>query len=163
MSSPSYVLKFRNEDFQVTEVPLMQPCTAQKPFRYSYLWLRKSGLTTFSVVEKLKTFFELGYADIGNQGLKDEDAITKQLLSIKKVLLPRDIVAFNKRHAGKKTYATITHMIGYGLQPVKERMLHGNAFRIVVRNITPSFMQRVNDYVIVVFLFTVRSLICNSL
>lgn len=147
MPSPSYVLKYLNEDFYVTEVPLMPPRTTRKPYQYTYFWLRKSGHTTFAIVDRLKTFFGLGYEDIGNQGLKDEDAITEQLLSIKKVLSSRDIVAFNTRHAGKETYAVITHVTGYGLQPVKERMLHGNAFRIVVRNISPSFIQRVNDYV----------------
>lgn len=130
-----YRLKTLYEDFQVTEVPLMPVLAAKRPYSYTYIWLEKSGLTTFAALGKIKDFFRLAYSDIRNQGLKDEDAVTEQLLSVKKVLTNTDAANFNKTFWKRKAKLRIKTIVGYGNEPVKERMLHGNAFRIVVRNI----------------------------
>ena len=79
--------------------------------------------------------FKLTFDDVNSQGLKDEDAITEQLISVKKVLSNEDIAAFNKKHGLKKKFSQIKHIVGYGKEPIKEKMLHGNSFRIVVRNL----------------------------
>lgn len=131
----NYKLKCKNEDFQVTEVPLMPYLTAKEPYEFTYVWVRKSGVTTFDILEQIKNFFRLTFNDIGYQGLKDEDAITEQLISIKKVLTNKDITAFNKKYKFKNKFSQINNIIGHGKEPLKERMLHGNSFRIVVRNL----------------------------
>ena len=85
MNKPEgYRIKCKNEDFQVTEVSLMPPLTSKKPPQFTYFWLQKSGLTTFDVLDYIKSFFNLKFEDVANQGLKDEDAITEQLISVKK-------------------------------------------------------------------------------
>ena len=133
--SASYKIKCKNEDFQVTEVSLMPSLASKKPHRFTYFWLQKSGLTTFDVLDCIKLFFKLKFDDVANQGLKDEDAITEQLISVKKILSKKDITAFNRKHGARNKYSRIKHVIGYGGEPVKERMLHGNSFRIMVRNL----------------------------
>ncbi|HBW47365.1 TPA: tRNA pseudouridine(13) synthase TruD [bacterium] len=141
-----YRIKCKNEDFQVTEVSLMPPLTSKKPPQFTYFWLQKSGLTTFDVLDYIKSFFNLKFEDVANQGLKDEDAITEQLISVKKILSKKDITAFNKKYGAGNQYALIKHVIGYGDKPIKERMLHGNSFRIVVRNLKSNVAKNLLDY-----------------
>lgn len=83
--SINYKLKCINEDFQVTEVPLMPCLMLKKPYEFTYIWLQKSGFTTFEVLEQIQDFFKLTSDNVCHQGLKDEDAITEQLISIKKI------------------------------------------------------------------------------
>jgi len=136
MNKPKgYRIKCKNEDFQVTEVSLMPSLTSKKSPRFTYFRLQKSGLTTFDILDCIKSFFSLTFDDVASQGLKDEDAITEQLISVKKILSKKDITAFNKKYGAGDTYAQIKYVIGHGDKPVKERMLHGNSFRIVVRNL----------------------------
>lgn len=134
-SLEKYRLKCINEDFQVTEVSLMPQLTLKKPYKFTYVWLQKSGVTTFDVLEQLQKFFKLSFDDVSNQGLKDEDAITEQLISVKKVLTNKDIESFNKKHKFKDKFSKIKHITGYGNEPLKTRALHGNSFRIVIRNL----------------------------
>jgi tRNA pseudouridine13 synthase len=147
MKTPmNYKLKYTNEDFQVTEVPLMPQFKLKKPYKVTYIWLQKSGLTTFDALEQLKNFFKLKFEDVANQGLKDEDAITEQIISIKKILNSKSVLAFNKKHTLKNKFSKIKHIIGYGLEPVKERMLHGNSFRIVIRNLENNLADNLLNY-----------------
>ena len=143
----SYKLKCTNEDFQVTEVSLMPNLKVKKPYEFTYIWLQKSGFTTFDILEQIKLFFNLTFNDVNNQGLKDEDAITEQLISIRKFLSSKDIVAFNKKHKFKDKFSQIKYIIGYGKEPVKERMLHGNSFRIVIRNLKNALADDLLNYI----------------
>ncbi|MBI1833958.1 MAG: tRNA pseudouridine(13) synthase TruD [Candidatus Andersenbacteria bacterium] len=110
-----YKIKCINEDFQVTEVPLMPRLAQKRPYKYSYFWLH---------------------------------AITEQLMSARGILSDKDVAAFNKKHKFKNKFARIKNIVGYGNEPVKERMLHGNSFRIVVRNLKDVLAQSVLDYVL---------------
>lgn len=143
----SYKFKCINEDFQVTEVPLMPRLTYKKPFKFTYIWFQKSGFTTFDALEQIKNFFSLTFDDVGSQGLKDEDAITEQLISLKKVLSGRDIAVFNKKHKFKNKFLRIKHIVGNGQEPVKDRMLHGNAFRIVIRKLENVLADNLLSYI----------------
>ena len=58
----------------------------------------------------------------------------------------KDITAFNKKYGAGNQYALIKHVIGYGDKPIKERMLHGNSFRIVVRNLKSNVAKNLLDY-----------------
>ncbi|MFA6177879.1 MAG: tRNA pseudouridine(13) synthase TruD [Candidatus Paceibacterota bacterium] len=146
-NSLSYKLKCINEDFQVTEVSLMPSFTQKGLRKFTYIWLQKSGFTTFEILEQIKIFFKLSFEDVCSQGLKDEDAITEQLISIKKVLKEKDIKAFNKKYVLKNKFAKIKYVIGYGEKAIKERALHGNAFKIVVRNLNSSLANNLLDYI----------------
>lgn len=146
--SMDYKLKHINEDFQVTEVPLVPQLSSRKPYNFTYVWLQKSGFTTFEVLEQIKEFFKLRWGDVSSEGLKDEDAITEQLISIRKVLNDKDIAAFNKRYKLKNKFSQIKYIVGYGKEPVKERMLHGNFFKIVVRNLKDAIANNLLSYIL---------------
>jgi len=147
LNSLNYKLKCTNEDFQVTEVSLMPSFVLKGPRKFTYIWLQKSGFTTFEVLEQIKVFFKLSFEDVCSQGLKDEDAITEQLLSIKKILSEKDIKAFNKKHAYKNKFSKIKYITGYGEKPIKERALHGNSFKIVVRNLKLTLADNLFNYI----------------
>jgi len=132
----SYKIKCKNEDFKVVEVPLLPHDMDSKPSTYGYIWLEKSGFTTFEAQEALKNFFKLKFEDINSQGLKDEQAITQQLVSIKTTIRHGHIASFNKKHRQENSYIKICHVLGHGKHPVIERMLHGNSFKITIRNLS---------------------------
>lgn len=126
----------------------MPDITLKRPFKYSYVWIQKSAFTTFEVLEKIKDFFNLKFDDVRSQGLKDEDAITEQLISIKRVLTDKDIAVFNKKHKFKNKFSRIKNIVGYGREPVKERELHGNSFRIVIRNLEKTLADNFLSYIL---------------
>lgn len=145
--SMDYKLKSISEDFHVTEVSLMPHLAIKGPYLFTYVWLQKSGFTTFDVLEQVKNFFNLTFDDVGSQGLKDEDAITEQLISIKKVLNDKDIASFNKKYKLENKFSRIKYIVGHGNEPIKERMLHGNSFRIVVRNLKDALADDLLSYI----------------
>jgi len=150
MANKSYKIKCKNDDFQVTEVSLMPNIAVKKPSKrsYSYVWIQKTGFTTFDVLEQIKNFFNLKFDAVRSQGLKDEDAITEQLVSVKKILTDEDIVAFNKKHKFKNKFSRIKNIVGYGMEPVKERELHGNSFRIVIRSLEKTLADNFLGYIL---------------
>ena len=142
-----YKIKHINEDFQVTEVSLMPSFISKGERKFTYVWLQKTGLTTFEALEQIKLFFKLSFKDVCSQGLKDEDAITEQLISVKKILKEKDTKAFNKKHKFKNKFSKIKFIVGHGENPIKERALHGNVFKIVVRNLNSTLADNLLNYV----------------
>ncbi len=144
MASTNYMLKVRNDDFEVTEVPLLPRFRGEGPF--TYIWLKKSGYTTFDAQEFLKIFFELEYEDVSAEGLKDEDGITSQIISMRKALVQSDLDAFNGSHSGEKSYISLERILGYGREPVQPKMLHGNCFDLIVRDLEKDAAESVVEY-----------------
>lgn len=138
-------LKTKNSDFRVTEVPLL-PSFDSKPKLFSYLWLEKSNYTTFGALEKLQEFFGLDFGDTVAEGLKDEDGITGQLISIRKRLSKKDIKDFNDKNCGEDTFIKIG-LRGCGSEPLCAKALHGNAFQIIVRNLTETEAEKIAFFV----------------
>ncbi len=101
--SCDFKIKTVNSDFIVDEVSLL-PDFDSKPKRYTYLWLKKSNYTTFDALDKIKTFFGLDYKDVAAEGLKDEDGITGQIISVKKKLSKKSVKDFNLAHDGGNTF-----------------------------------------------------------
>jgi tRNA pseudouridine13 synthase len=140
-----FKLKFKPEDFEVSEVSLMPETLSSKVGKYSYLWLTKRNFTTFEAQEKIKSFFSLRYEDVNCEGLKDEDAITHQIVSVKKHLCESDIRAFNRKYRSKRDKLEIGRILGYGKNSVQERNLHGNCFKITLRDISKSRASKLVD------------------
>ena len=136
LSIPKYKIKCLNEDFVVTEVPLVPELDNPKDSQYTYLWVEKSGHTTFDAQDEIKNYFGLDYSEINLQGLKDEDAITSQIFSIKKIIPDSEIDKFNNSINSKDKFIRIAKVIGTGKSPVRERCLHGNTFTIVIRGLS---------------------------
>jgi tRNA pseudouridine13 synthase len=130
-----YALKARKEDFIVDEVSLYPVFCVKKTANFSYILIKKAGMTTFDAIDHLKMFFKLDFSDISAEGLKDEDGITQQLLSIKKIVSKRDIKTFNVKFTEKEHNLRIINLVGYGQKALSSRQLHGNTFKIVIRNL----------------------------
>lgn len=137
-------VKTINSDFLVTEVPLL-PHFDPKAKSYTYIWLKKSNYTTFEALKKIKEFFGLEFSDVTAEGLKDEDGITEQIVSIKKRLSKKNVADFNSTFVGD-AFITIDRVLGYGEEPVHAKSLFGNTFRIVVRNLTEDEATKILDF-----------------
>lgn len=138
----NYKLKYKNTDFVVNEVPLIPKLLPKNSSRYTYLWLYKNGLTTFDALEIIAQFFNISIKDINVEGLKDEDAVTRQILSIKKLVNEKELSRFNIKHEKRKFELKIDRIIGYGKNKVTERLLHGNLFNVTIRNLDLSTAEK---------------------
>lgn len=136
-----FKLKTRNSDFRVTEVPLM-PDLEMAPQKFTYLWLKKSNFTTFGALEEIKDFYGLDFSDVVAEGLKDEDGITGQLISVNKRMTKAGVRKFNEKYAGIDTFINLD-IRGYGPEPLHAKALHGNAFEIVVRNLSQEEAEKI--------------------
>ncbi len=72
-------IKARPEHFAVEEIPLYEASGASP---HLYLTLRRLGLTTREVVDKLAARYGHPAAAVGYAGLKDKDALTTQTFSL---------------------------------------------------------------------------------
>lgn len=134
------ILKSRPRDFLVYEslaLPLVSDPAA--PFRY--LRLRKSGYTTFEAVEAVSTAFGIPRLDVGYAGLKDEDGVTEQYVSVPS---PGPGGAFSSAEADPERFVELAP-VGFGRTPLSIGRLSGNLFRIVVRNLTESAAKAVDS------------------
>jgi tRNA pseudouridine13 synthase len=141
-----YKVKTINSDFLVREIYLQPAFSPLEKSKYSFLWIEKSGFTTFQAEEKICKFFKISIEGINCQGLKDEDAITQQITSIKKIINDKEAQEFNNRHTKGRDYIKINAILGYGKAPVIERNLHGNCFEITVRNLNKQLSEKICDY-----------------
>ena len=141
-----FKIKTINADFRVDEVSLLPKLDAADK-KYTYLWLRKSNYTTFEALEKIKEYFDLDFSDVSAEGLKDEDGITGQIVSVNMVLEKEQVKNFNKAHGGKETFVDLERIVGYGDAPVVAKALYGNTFCVVVRNLSGSEVETISEYV----------------
>ena len=121
------VIKQRNEDFFVQELPLYEPSGEGE---HVYCEVEKIGLTTFDAINRIAAALGLSSRDVGYAGLKDARAITRQLFSIwgtseDKVMalqIPGVTVRWAARHGNKLR-------IGH---------LAANRFAIKIRDVNPT-------------------------
>lgn len=134
------ILKYQNSDFKVSEVSLLNSDCTTNPtgMLFTLVTLAKEGYTTFEVIDILATFLQAPRSDIHSQGLKDEDGITEQLISLPVILESTRLEQFNNTYkAMEKGWLKITQA-SYSSQPVKEKSLHGNIFNLKIRNLPES-------------------------
>ena len=126
-SGASATLKWLNEDFQVTELPLQLPSGAGE-----HVWLdvEKNGANTAFVAQQLAEAAGVEARDVGYAGLKDRYAITRQWFSI---YLPKgetpDLTPL--QHPEFKVLAQSRHV-----KKLRPGDLLGNRFRIVLREVS---------------------------
>lgn len=121
------VIKQRNEDFFVQELPLYEPSGEGE---HVYCEIEKVGLATFDAVNRIAAALGVSSRDIGYAGLKDARAVTRQVLSIwgtteDKVMglqIPGVTVRWAARHGNKLR-------LGH---------LAGNRFAVKIRNVNPT-------------------------
>lgn len=125
-SGASATLKFLNEDFIVTELPLQLPCGEGE-----HIWLdvEKSGANTAFVAQQLAQAASVQERDVGYAGLKDRYAITRQWFSI--YLAKGETPDLTQlQHPEFKVLGQTRHV-----KKLRPGDLQGNRFGIVLRDL----------------------------
>lgn len=136
------ILKKLPQDFLVSESLILSPCPHVEDARYSYLKMTKSGLTTFQAVEVIGQHFNLTHNQISFAGLKDEDAVTEQMIAIEGRVSTASLISFNDTYKeGAQEFIRLSPC-AVGDERIRISELNGNGFRIVVRNLSPHFVAR---------------------
>jgi tRNA pseudouridine13 synthase len=112
------------EDFEVEELPAYEPSGEGE---HLYLWVEKRGRDTRELVRALAGALGVDEGDIGVAGMKDRQAITRQLLSVPAKAEPRVAdfalegvrVLWTRRHGNK----------------LRTGHLKGNRFRLRLRGV----------------------------
>lgn len=123
------IVKSRPEDFIVEEIPQYLPSGQGD---HTYFMIEKKGITTLELVRRLARALNRSERDFGYAGLKDAQAVTRQVMSlehidperIKSLTLPAGTQA--------KILWTHTHT-----NKIKLGHLAGNKFQIKLRQIPP--------------------------
>ncbi|MDE1478911.1 tRNA pseudouridine(13) synthase TruD [Xenorhabdus bovienii] len=128
-----YFLKKVPEDFLVEEVPKFY-----KPSMKKQIWhfqLCKEGMTTSEAITNISNILGIPENHIGYAGLKDEDGVTSQRISIQSLPNNVDINAINSRLDMASGKWLSLHKIGCFEENIKIGQLVGNSFRVVIRNL----------------------------
>jgi len=120
-------IKRRYEDFLVEEIPAYQPCGEGD---HCFFTVEKRGLATLRAVNDIARALGRLSRDVGFAGLKDARGVTVQTLSIEhadpeaiqRLEIPRIRILSVSRHTNK----------------LKIGHLHGNRFRIKMREVDPA-------------------------
>ncbi len=119
------------EDFQVDEIPLYAPCGSGE---HLYLWIEKAGISTRGVIDQLQKELKIKEWDIGYAGLKDANALTRQMISIP-LASAGDIAALQLYKARIVRSQQHTNKLRLG-------HLAGNRFKITLRDVHPQAATR---------------------
>jgi len=98
--------------------------------------MQKRGFTTFQAIEYIAQYFNIEEKEIQYCGLKDEDAITTQTISISCSYLHvlDGLARFNGCFVGDENYIEVKFM-GYSNTDLNIGDLEGNIFTLTVRNL----------------------------
>ncbi|QND69256.1 tRNA pseudouridine(13) synthase TruD (plasmid) [Mesorhizobium loti] len=133
-------LKFVPEDFLVQEV--LMPTLAARPSEvHPYFLLRKRGFTTFQAVRRLAEATGVDAKVVAYAGLKDEDAVTEQHISVGADLPAESVQSFNAAYEGKSEFIQVVSLGREG-GAIRVGHLIGNAFRIAIRDLDEKLVAR---------------------
>jgi tRNA pseudouridine13 synthase len=124
-------IKCEPEDFDVEELPAYEPCGEGD---FLYLWIEKRGMGAEYFVRQVARRLAIPPGEIGTAGLKDRHAVTRQMVSVPlraEPLLPQ------LEGDGIRVLRVSRHR-----NKLKPGHLHGNRFRIVVREVLPEAGER---------------------
>ncbi len=76
------LVKARPEDFIVEEIPVYEPCGQGD---HTYFLIEKAGITTLELIRRLGRALGRRERDFGYAGLKDSQAVTRQVVSLEHV------------------------------------------------------------------------------
>jgi tRNA pseudouridine13 synthase len=147
------VLKKFPHDFLVSESLVLPRRFDIDDPKFSYLKLTKSGFTTFEAITKIAQYFQISPEQVLFTGLKDEDAITEQLLAIPSKISRSTIESFNCESGTTLRGFMELQYCFTGDEPLVIGRLNGNSFRIIVRNLSPQFVERFSQQVRYTFQF----------
>jgi tRNA pseudouridine13 synthase len=135
------ILKFLPRDFVVVEnlTPPYAEVTgpdvsaSDGADEFTYLRVRKLGLTTFEAVRAIGETWQIAPQEVGYAGLKDEDGVTEQLVSVPSKRVG-SLALVEESVRGADRWLAI-QIAGTGPRPIRVGWLNGNGFRIVVRRL----------------------------
>jgi tRNA pseudouridine13 synthase len=120
-------IKARPEDFFVQEIPLYEPSGQGE---HVYAEIQKVGLTTFEAINRISKALNVSPKGIGYAGMKDAQAVTRQVLSIHGTN-PEAVMGL------KIPGITVSWAIPH-LNKLRLGHLKGNRFAIRLRDVNPT-------------------------
>ncbi len=115
-------LKSRPEDFQVEEIPLVEPGSDG---RFVFYRLSKQGIGTLEAIDSVRRQFDVSASRVAHGGLKDKHASTIQYLTI----LDGPERPLRQPNLELEPIGRLSH-------PYGPTYFRGNRFRIALRNMT---------------------------
>jgi UDPglucose 6-dehydrogenase len=129
------ILKSKPSDFLVEEACIpVEPPEKGEVSAYRRLRVVKRGYSTFEAIELMASALEVSQAVVGYAGLKDEDGITTQMMSV-----PAEAVAVTPdpvfEHREGDAYIE-ARLVGCSPSPIRVGGLIGNSFQLVARGLS---------------------------
>src|SRR6202521_2517504 len=115
------------EDFEVEEIPAYQPSGSGD---FLYLWIEKRDMGAEYFVRQIARRLDISTGEVGTAGLKDRRAVTRQMVSV-----PGHLEERLPQLEGDGIRLLKVSRHGNKLRPGH---LHGNRFRILVRELDPT-------------------------
>lgn len=125
------VLKQRVEDFVVEEIPAYQP---EGSGEFLFLWVEKAGLSAEQLTSHLARFLKIAHQDIGMAGMKDRQAITRQMISVPAKCESR---LGEIRHENIRVLEVRRHR-----HKLRTGHLRGNKFSIFIQQVAPDALEK---------------------
>ncbi len=141
-----YQIKQQLQDFIVEEVFSLPRVTEDegksggKSSKYKYFLMSKEGQSTHHALKLVSRKLRIPAKWIGYAGLKDRNAITMQLVSVKNISREKAEAAETEALHGISM-----KLIGEGSIPVTLGSLEGNSFSITVRNLEEEEAQKLQN------------------
>jgi tRNA pseudouridine13 synthase len=120
-------IKVHPEDFEVEEIPAYEPSGTGE---FLYLWIEKRDMGAEYFVRQIANRLGIPSGEVGTAGLKDRRAVTRQMVSV-----PGQIEDRLPQLEGEGIRILNVSRHGNKLRPGH---LHGNRFRVLVRDLDPS-------------------------
>jgi tRNA pseudouridine13 synthase len=137
-------LKTVPSDFLVSEVMFLDLCM-HNSVKYRYYKITKSGFTSFDAIAHVADFFSVSKDNIGYAGLKDEDGVTEQYISVDQNLSDKLIDKFNSDYFTNENNFLRINITGYGDKSIQTGELLGNNFRVKIRNLEHTMAKKIAE------------------
>jgi tRNA pseudouridine13 synthase len=121
------------EDFEVEEIPAYEPCGSGD---FLYLWVEKRAMGAEYFVRQIARRLGVPAGEVGTAGLKDRQAVTRQLVSVPALVADR---VNDLDGEGIRVLRVSRH--GNKLRPGH---LRGNRFRVLIRGIEAAGRDRLD-------------------
>lgn len=140
-----YLVKYKKSDFIVNEVACYNLSIEKESAKFAVYCLEKKGYTTFEAIDVISKEFNISSDSINYSGLKDEDGITSQYISVdlQHEFDIHKLGAFNDRFIDNDNKIKLK-FCGYSNNQISIGRIEGNDFRIIIRNIDKDFYDKNN-------------------
>jgi tRNA pseudouridine13 synthase len=112
------------EDFEVEEIPAYMPCGAGE---FLYLWLEKRAMGAEYFTRQVARRLDVAVGDVGTAGLKDRQAVTRQMVSV-------PARAADRLHQLEGEGIRLLRVSRHG-NKLRPGHLRGNRFRVLIRGV----------------------------